>query len=322
MSRVTVTGGAGYVGALVVDELLAGGHDVRVLDVLLHGQEDVARSLGERGVELVRGDIRDPAALQRALEGQDAVVHLAAIVGDPACARDPELSRAVNVEGSRSLVGDARRLGVSRLVFASTCSNYGRMADPTVPVDETGELRPVSLYAEQKVGIEQALLNDSTQDLSPTCLRFATVYGVGDRMRFYLTVNEFTRDLWADRHLEVFGELFWRPYVHVRDAARAVRTVLEASPELTAGEVYNVGHSDENYRKLDLVGLIKEHLGRCDVSYVQRTEDPRDYKVSFEKVKERLAFVPLHTVPDGVAEISSALDERRFGDPYASLYRN
>jgi nucleoside-diphosphate-sugar epimerase len=322
MSRVTVTGGAGYVGALVVDELLAGGHDVRVLDVLLHGQDEVARSLDERGVELVRGDIRDPAARGRALEGQDAVVHLAAIVGDPACARDPEVSHAVNVEGSRLLVEDARRLGIGRLVFASTCSNYGRMADPTVPIDETGELRPVSLYAEQKVGIEQALLNDSTRDLSPTCLRFATVYGVGERMRFDLTVNEFTRDLWADRHLEVFGELFWRPYVHVRDAARAVRTVLDAPPALVAGEVYNVGHSDENYRKLDLVRLITEHLGRGEVSYVQRTEDPRDYKVSFEKVKERLAFTPLHTVPDGVVEISSALEERRFGDPYAPLYRN
>jgi nucleoside-diphosphate-sugar epimerase len=322
MSRVTVTGGAGYVGALVVDELTAGGHDVRVLDVLLHGQDFVAASLEERGVPLVRGDIRDPAAREAALQGADAVVHLAAIVGDPACARDPELSNEVNVEGSRALVEDARRLGVGRLVFASTCSNYGRMADPTVPIDETGELRPVSLYAEQKVGIERSLLNGGTKDLNPTCLRLATVYGVADRMRFDLTVNEFTRDLWADRHLEVFGELFWRPYVHVRDAARAVRMTLEAPPELVAGEVFNVGHSDENYRKLDLVRIITDHLGRGDVSYVQRTEDPRDYKVSFEKIRGRLGFEPLHRVPDGIAEVAQALEDRRFGDPYAPLYRN
>jgi nucleoside-diphosphate-sugar epimerase len=322
MRRVTVTGGAGYVGAFVVDELLSGGHEVRVLDVLLHGQEDIAASLEARGVSLVRGDIRDPAAREEALRGADAVVHLAAVVGDPACARDPELSNDVNIEGSRALVQDANRLGVERLVFASTCSNYGRMADPTVPIDESGELRPVSLYAEQKVGIEQALLNGSHGHLRPTCLRFATVYGVADRMRFDLTVNEFTRDLWADRHLEVFGELFWRPYVHVRDAARAVRTVLEAPADIVAGEVFNVGHSDENYRKLDLVRIITEHLGRGDVSYVQRTEDPRDYKVSFEKVHERLGFVPLHRVPDGIAEISAALENGRFADPYAPQYRN
>jgi nucleoside-diphosphate-sugar epimerase len=324
---VTVTGGAGYVGALVVDGLLESGRDVRVLDVLLHGQEDVAADLESKGVELIRGDIRDADARRKALEGAEAVVHLAAIVGDPACARDPELSNEVNVEGSRALVGDARELGVERLVFASTCSNYGRMADPTVPIDESGELRPVSLYAEQKVGIEKALLGDGNgsgpaEGLSPTCLRFATVYGVGPRMRFDLTVNEFTRDLWADKHLEVFGERFWRPYIHVADAARAVRTVLEAPAEQVAGEVYNAGHSDENYRKLDLVEIITGKLGKGEVDYVARDEDPRDYKVSFEKIKGALGFEPENRVPDGIEEIVGALEEQRFGDPFDGRFRN
>ncbi len=322
---VVVTGGAGYVGALVVDELLESGRDVRVLDVLLHGQEDVARDLDALGVELIRGDIRDADARRRALDGADAVVHLAAIVGDPACARDPELSNEVNVEGSRGLVADARELGVERLVFASTCSNYGRMADPTVPIDEGGELRPVSLYAEQKVGIENALLgsvNGNGGSLRPTCLRFATVYGVGRRMRFDLTVNEFTRDLWADRPLEVFGERFWRPYIHVADAARAVRRVLEAPPELVAGKVFNAGDSNENYRKLDLVEIITGKLGRGEVEYVSRDEDPRDYKVSFEKIRAELGFEVQNRVPDGIDEIVGALEQQRFGDPYDGRYRN
>jgi nucleoside-diphosphate-sugar epimerase len=321
--NTTVTGGAGYIGALVVDELLQAGHDVRVLDVLLHGQQDIASELEGRGVEVIRADIRDDEARRRALEGADAVVHLAAIVGDPACGRDPELSNSVNVEGSRALVEDARRLGVERLVFASTCSNYGRMADPTVPIDETGELAPVSLYAEQKVGIEKALLNGGASgELSPTCLRFATVYGVGRRMRFDLTVNEFTRDLWSERPLEVFGERFWRPYVHVRDAARAVALVLATPADQVGGEVFNAGHSDENYRKLDLVEIITGRLGRGDVNYVHRDEDPRDYKVSFEKIKDRLGFKPLHQVPDGVDEIVGALEEERFGDPFDGKYSN
>jgi nucleoside-diphosphate-sugar epimerase len=321
--KTTVTGGAGYIGALVVDELLQAGHDVRVLDVLLHGQEDIASELEARGVEVIRADIRDAEARERAVEGADAVVHLAAIVGDPACGRDPELSNSVNVEGSRALVEDARRLGVERLVFASTCSNYGRMADPTVPIDETGELAPVSLYAEQKVGIEKALLNGGASgELSPTCLRFATVYGVGRRMRFDLTVNEFTRDLWSARPLEVFGERFWRPYVHVRDAARAVALVLATPAEQVAGQVFNAGHSDENYRKLDLVEIITGRLGRGDVNYVHRDEDPRDYKVSFEKIRDRLGFEPLHRVPDGVNEIVGALEEERFGDPFDGKYSN
>src|SRR5215218_8042308 len=134
------------------------GRDVRVLDVLLHGQEDLAAKQREQGVDVVVADIRDDDARRRALEGVDEVVHLAAIVGDPACALDPERSNDVNVKATRSLLADARAAGVEKLVFASTCSNYGRMEDPTVPVTEDGELAPVSLYAEQKVGIEQMLL--------------------------------------------------------------------------------------------------------------------------------------------------------------------
>jgi nucleoside-diphosphate-sugar epimerase len=320
--KVTVTGGAGYVGAFVVEELRAHGHDVRVLDVMLHGQEDVAAALQAGGTEVVRGDIRDGDARRSALDGADALVHLAAIVGDPACARDPQESQDVNVGGSRALVHDVAALGVERVVFASTCSNYGRMADPTIPIDETGALAPVSVYAEQKVGIEQALLSDAPNGVQATCLRFATVYGAAPRMRFDLTVNEFTRDLWADRPLEVFGESFWRPYVHVRDAGRAVALVLSQPPERVAGEVFNVGHSDENYRKLDLVELITGRLGRGEVEYVHRDDDPRDYKVSFEKVRSQLGFEPRMRVPDGVNELVEALENGVFGDPFDLRYSN
>ena len=275
--KVLVTGAAGYVGSELVDELLAAEHEVRGLDVLLHGQDDVAARLDSLGVDLQRGDVRD---------------------------------------------AEAREAGVERFVFASTCSNYGRMADPTVPIDETGELRPVSLYAEQKVAMEKSLLEGEHNGMSPTCLRFATVYGVGHRMRFDLTVNEFTRDLWAERKLDVFGETFWRPYVHVRDAARAVALVLATPVEKVKGRVFNAGHSDENYRKLDLVEIITGQLGRGDVEYVTRTEDPRDYKVSFERIKDELGYEPVQRVPTGIEELVGALEEKRFGDPFSPRYSN
>ncbi|HUN77936.1 MAG TPA: NAD(P)-dependent oxidoreductase [Solirubrobacteraceae bacterium] len=325
MSRTTlVTGGSGYIGALLVQELLRAGDEVRVLDSLLHGQEELAAAQEGAGVQVIRGDIRDGETRRRALAGAEAVVHLAAIVGDPACARDPAVSDEVNVRATRELVADAGAAGVQRLVFASTCSNYGRMADPTVPITEEGELRPVSLYAEQKVGMERLILEGTDgSSIKPTCLRFATVYGVAPRMRFDLTVNEFTRELWADRELEVFGELFWRPYIHVGDAARAVRTVLEAPAEKVAGRVFNAGRSGENYRKLDLVQEIQRQIeDRGSVTYVHRDEDPRDYKVSFDRIRAELGFETLMTVPDGIAEVIAALEAGSFGDPFQARYRN
>ena len=319
---VVVTGGAGYVGAVLVQNLRAAGKPVRALDALIHGQSDVARDLIACGAELIVGDIRDPLVRSRALEDAGAVVHLAAIVGDPACALDPETAAAVNVDGTLALVADARQAGVERLIFASTCSNYGRMDDPTVPVDETGSLSPVSLYAEQKVAVERALLDSPGAPMSVTCLRFATVYGVAPRMRFDLTVNEFTRDLWAGRKLEVFGEQFWRPYVHVTDAAMAVERVLDAPASTVSGAVFNVGRTAENYTKEHIVKEVTRQLGRGDVVYVKRNEDPRDYKVSFERIADVLGFEPTETMSTGVTEIISALENRRFGDPDDPRYRN
>ena len=310
--KVTVTGGAGYIGAPATRELLSAGHEVTVLDSLLHGQDDVATALGAAGARVVRGDVRDAGARRAALDGAEAVVHLAAIVGDPACAKDPELSHEVNVQATRELIADA---GVERFLFASTCSNYGRRADPLVAVDETATLAPVSLYAEQKVMIERELLERP----HATCLRFATIYGVAERMRFDLTVNEFTRDLWDGRTLDVYGEQFWRPYVHVADAARAIALVLTANPE---SRVFNVGHSDENYRKLDLVELIRERLPEAAVRFVHRDEDPRDYRVSFERIRAELGFDPAMRVPDGIAELIAGLEERRFGDPFDARFAN
>lgn len=319
---ILVTGGAGYIGASLCRELLSAGHEVRALDSLLHNQEQVAADLVSEGVDLHRSDLRDDDARKRAIKGADVVVHLAAIVGDPACARDPKESDDVNVKGSQAVVADAAAAGVGRMIFASTCSNYGRMSDPTVPVTEEGELAPVSLYAEQKVGIEQSLLSGEHGDLKPTCLRFATVYGVAPRMRFDLTVNEFTRDLFEDKALEVFGEQFWRPYVHVADAGRGVATVIASDPGKVAGEVFNVGRSGENYRKLDLVNEIQKVVDTGDVSYVKRDEDPRDYKVSFDKIKSVLGFETKQTVPTGIAEIVENLKAGTFGDTADPKYRN
>jgi nucleoside-diphosphate-sugar epimerase len=323
VTRTLVTGGAGYVGSVVVDELLASGRAVRVLDVLAHGSvPSLLLPWGRAQFEFLKGDVRDEDAVKHALADVDEIVHLAAVVGDPACAREPELAQETNVGATLSLLEAAKTAGVSRLVFASTCSNYGKMTDPDVLATEEWDLRPVSLYAETKVHAEKAVLEASGNGLATTCLRFATVYGTSPRMRFDLTVNEFTRDVVITGDLVVYGEQFWRPYIHARDAARAVRTVLDAPAEKAAGEVYNAGNTDENYRKLDLVELLKERVPTADVQFVKKDEDPRDYRVSFERIERELGFQTQHTVPRGIDEVTNLLRSGLLDDPFASIYRN
>jgi nucleoside-diphosphate-sugar epimerase len=319
---VLVTGGAGYVGSVVVDELLAEGHRVRAFDSLLHGSvPSLLQSWGDDRFQFMRGDVRDAAARREALADVEAVLHLAAIVGDPACSREPDAAREVNVEGTRGLLDDAERAGVQRCVIASTCSNYGKMADNDVYATEEFDLRPVSLYAETKVAAELDALARADH-FATCCLRFATVYGVSPRMRFDLTVNEFTREVALGKELVVFGEQFWRPYVHVRDAARAARLALSAPLEQVRGEVFNVGSTDENYRKLDLVELLKLRDPSAKISFVHKDEDPRDYRVSFEKVKERLGFDVARSVDDGIGEVMTLLESGFLVDPYAPIYQN
>jgi len=321
--NVLVTGGAGYVGSVVTRHLLEVGHAVRVLDNLSFGGRSLLGVWSHPRFRFVKGDLRDPEAVGAALAGVEAVVHLAAIVGDPACARQPELAREVNLEASLALFDAARRRGVAYFLFASTCSNYGRMADPDGLVNEEAELNPVSLYAETKVAVEEALMAGAEEGPAPTILRFATVFGISPRMRFDLTVNEFTKELLTKGRLAVYGQQFWRPYVHVRDAARAVALALETAPKAQGFRVFNVGDTDQNYRKGDLVDLIRRELDRpVEIEYVHRQEDPRDYRVSFEKARSELGFSITRTVPQGIREVKEALESGVIEDPDDPKYRN
>jgi nucleoside-diphosphate-sugar epimerase len=306
--NILITGGAGYIGSTLTPMLLAQGHHVRVLDALLFGGRSLLSVWGDPAFEFQRGDVRDPAAIRTALAGMDAVVHLAAIVGDPACSRKPELARETNLDASLSLLDECRRMRVGALVFASTCSNYGRMADGGGFVDEQSPLAPVSLYAETKVMFEQALLDVAADEsICATPLRFATVYGVSPRMRFDLTVNEFTRDMILQGRLMIFGEQFWRPYIHVRDAARAIGVVLSADPAKVRRQVFNVGCSDQNFQKGQIAEMVRERVGCGTVEYVHRDEDPRDYRVNFAKISTLLGFRTTRQVECGIREVADLI---------------
>lgn len=320
--HVLISGGAGYIGSIASELLLCAGHSVRVLDSLLHGGSPLL-GLFRPGFSFAKGDVRDEAVVEQALDGIDAVVHLAAIVGDPACARQPELAWQVNYDAAIQMYRLAQEKGVRQIVFASTCSNYGKMADPASYVNEDSTLAPVSLYAESKVAIEKALLTKGDAGPAVTVLRFATIFGLSPRMRFDLTVNEFTMELMTKRKLVVYGEQFWRPYVHVRDAAHAIKLVLDEEGGKVAGRVFNVGDTSQNYQKKGIVELVRSQIsGDVEIQSVHKQEDPRDYRVSFERINQDLGFRITTTVEQGITEILGALSQGIFPNCDDPCYRN
>lgn len=301
---------------MLVRRLLGAGYRVRVLDDLIfdHGSAIVAL-IEEPGFELRRGDLRSATDLDAALDGVTDVVLLAGLVGDPVCSKYPELADEVNGRGCRGVLDACAGRGLDRFVFLSTCSNYG-LRDTDEPATEESELAPLSTYAEQKVAFERHLLGRLGElDLVPTVLRVATAYGVSPRMRFDLTISEFTHTLATGRELLVYDADTWRPYCHVADISKAIMLVLEASPDRVAGEVFNVGHSEENYTKRMVVGVVQDALGEPGrVTYQEGGVDPRNYRVSFEKVASRLGFEPDFRVPRTVASMVEAIRAGAFGD--------
>jgi nucleoside-diphosphate-sugar epimerase len=249
-------------------------------------------------------------------------VHLAAIVGDPACKAQPELAQEVNREAALKLFRLAEGMSsIRRFVFASTCSNYGR-AEAGEFVDETSELAPVSLYAETKVAVEKSLLAPRSAGITTTVLRFSTVYGVSPRMRFDLTVNDFVREVMSSRELLVFGEQFWRPYCHVEDLARACVQVLRADEGTVKGEVFGVGDTQENYQKRMIAEEILAQVPDARIRYVHRDEDPRDYRVDFSKIRGVLGFEITKRLPDGIRELRQLLRDEVLPDPDSDRYSN
>ena len=321
--KILVSGGAGYIGSVLVRQLLDKGYRVRVIDSLKFGGDALYDVMLHPNFEFMLGDIRNVEEVRKAVKDVDAVAHLAAIVGDPACKKYSEEARETNWEGSVSLFNEAEKAGCKRFVFASTCSNYGKMPDPDSYVTESSELNPISLYAELKVKFEKFLLEEKRD--SPMCstsLRFSTVYGFSPRIRFDLTVNEFTRNAAIHGEQEIWGAQFWRPYCHVDDLARAVILVLESDIEKVKANVFNVGSTDENYNKGMIIGEVCNVVPDVKVHYVESAEDPRDYRVNFDKIKTELGYTITKKVPDGVREIYKLIKTGIVTDSFAQKFRN
>lgn len=321
---VLVVGGGGYIGSHVVEQLLLRGRAVRVFDSFQYGK-DVLSDLVEKypKLELVQGEISDIYKLTLALQGVGAVIHLAGIVGDPACAVDPELTRHVNIISTRILKESVKAFGIGRFIFASSCSVYG--SAPHM-VDETSTLHPVSLYAQTKIDSEREILMDTHDTFHPTVLRFATVFGHSRKPRFDLVANLFVAQAYEHGEINVTGASQWRPFIHVQDVARAVVCTLDAPIGKVSRQIFNVGGEDLNYTIGDLATLVSKVVKKSKkrrtvmIKTSEVVGDARNYAVSFAKIKQLLGFVPTISIEDGIRELHGNYRAGVYGKSYTDPY--
>ena len=317
--KILVTGGAGYVGCVVVKKLLAKGYKVKVLDSLLdyNGKKTLEEN---KNLEVVNGDIRHLEDLYIAIHDVYAVLHLAGIVGDPACNVDFTATITVNHEATKSLVEICKRFNVKRLIFASSCSVYGASKD--IILNEGSFLNPISSYAKTQIDSEQIILDSIGSDIVPTMLRFGTVYGMSDRMRFDLVVNILTAKAVMEGAMTVFHGETWRPMIHVDDAANSYITVLEAPDELVNREIFNVGSNSQNYQMIELGRLVEQAIPGSKLEQVSINEDERNYRVSFDKISNLLGYKTEKTVLDGIEEIADSLRNGKIKNYKDDIYYN
>lgn len=322
---VLLVGGAGYIGSVLTAHLLELGYRVRCLDLLLYDNHGcVLPYLSNPNYEFMHADFADGGRMDQALETMTDVVLLAGLVGDPITRKYPEISQRINHDGMIELVRRLDGRGLNKVVFISTCSNYG-LIEQDVAAGEDFDLNPLSLYAKAKVAVEKEILFlKGRVDYHPTVLRFATAFGLSPRMRFDLTVSEFTREMFLGRDLLVYDSETWRPYCHVKDFSVAIRRVLEAPSERVSFEVFNAGGDVNNRTKQMIVDEIRRFLPDARVRYKERGNDPRNYRVDFSRIRKHLYFEPAHTVSDGIGELTAALRQGLFDnvERHSNFYGN
>ena len=319
--KVLVVGGAGYLGGALTPQLLAAGHEVSVFDNLLFGSAAVTPLESVPGFRLIEGDISNIHQVTEAVEGHEAVILLASLVGEAACDRSPLETVEINYLATLNLMRASAYFGVKRFLFSSTDSCYG--AQENVLLTEEAPLQPISLHAELKARVEEEFLNlPHPPDFHPTVLRLATLYGLAPRMRFDLVINLLTREAAVGSGAKIFSGEQWRPLVHVHDAARAFAMTLAAAPEKVSGRIFNVGSNEQNIQFKDLASILLQAMPEAKIETVPQPPDLRDYHVSFDKIRETLGFQPQFKPEDGIKEIKEAIKSGRLGDPYDPRYRN
>ncbi len=318
--KVLVTGGGGYVGAVLVPKLLEAGHKVSVLDLFWFGEHVFDGVSGHPRLAIVKGDIRDATAVKEALAGMDAVIHLACISNDPSFQMNPELGKSINFDPFEPLVKMAKDSGVKRFVYASSSSVYGIKDEEDVTEDLP--LEPLTDYSRFKALCEEILVREQQPGFVPVVIRPATVCGYSPRQRLDLTVNIFTNLAVNKGEITVFGGTQKRPNLHIQDMIDLYILLLGYPDGLVSGKIFNAGY--QNHALNEIATMVQEIVGtdRVRISHSQ-TDDLRSYHISSEKIERELGFTPCHTIQEAIADMKNAFDMGMIPDPLDNdLYYN
>lgn len=316
---VLLIGGAGYIGSGLLPKLLQAGYKVRLLDAFLYGREPIAPWTSHPNLEIVKADFRRIDIVVRAMRSVNTVIHLGAIVGDPACALDEELTIETNLLATRMIAEVTKGQGIERFIFASTCSVYGAS---DLCLDERSALNPVSLYARTKIACENVLLGMKSESFCPVILRFGTIYGLSGRTRFDLVVNLLSAKAVVDSVITVFGGDQWRPFLHVNDAAQAVYLACGVPFQALQETIFNVGSNDQNCTLGELGRLIKTAVPKAELQFFEENVDRRNYRVDFSRIQKSLGFSPEWTLSMGIQQVLDAIASGQVTDYKDPRYSN
>jgi len=317
--RALLIGGAGYIGSALVPLLLEQGYAVRILDLLIYGVDPIQPWLDDPRLEVIQADFRQIDQVVSAMQDVDAVIHLGAIVGDPACALDEGLTTEINLMATRFIAEIAKGYGVRYFIFASTCSVYG--ASNQI-LDEDSQIKPISLYARSKAASEKVLLKMANEDFAPVILRFSTVYGLSGRYRFDLVINLLTAKALLDGEITIFGGNQWRSFVHVADAAQSIMRVLAAPQDVVREQIFNVGSDEQNFTINQIGSKIQAYVPAAQIINRGNETDPNDYRVGFSKIRSLLGFEPAWTVEQGIEQVMAAIQSGQVKDYKQPAYSN
>jgi len=313
--NILVTGGAGYVGSVLIPKLLRAGHHVKVLDLYIFGEHTLDTVKDHPGLTQIKGDIRDRVRVSDAVSGCDTVIHLACISNDPSFELNPGLGKSINYDAFFGLVDEAKAAGVSRFIYASSSSVYGIKQEENVTEDLP--LTPLTDYSKYKALCEEVLFQKRSPGFVTLIVRPATVCGYSPRLRLDLTVNILTNHAINNRKIVVFGGSQKRPNIHIEDMTDFYLKALEWPDQAIDGKTYNVGY--DNFTVMEIAQLVQEVVGHDIPIETALTNDLRSYRISSEKIKRELGFISKHSVREAVVDLTAAFHAGKAPDPMMDM---